>query len=343
MATRPLLASFLAVGFTLAATAAHAEGPRLERCSRALMGSPWNITVANAPRPVVDKACEAAFAEVARLEHLMSEWRPGSELSGVNAAAGTGPGKVSKETLHVVRRALELARKSEGAFDPTWAAFMGLWSFKSPKPALPTQAAIEERRARVGWQRVKLDADQRTVHLTDVGMKLGLGGIAKGYAIDRAAAVLKEHGLTRFIVDGGGDLYVSGEKAPDQPWRLGVQHPRRQALLATVSVRDAALVTSGDYQRFFFKDGKRYHHILDLRTGQPASGSVAVTVTAPEAITADALATALFVLGPEKGLELAKSLPGVSAAILAPDGRVHAHGHLADALGKRWHQGIPPP
>ncbi|MCA9524834.1 MAG: FAD:protein FMN transferase, partial [Myxococcales bacterium] len=154
--------------------------------------------------------------------------------------------------------------------------------------------------------------------------------IAKGYAIDRAAALLRARGFDRFIVDGGGDLYVAGEKRPGEPWVVGVRDPRGEGLLAELPVRDAAIVTSGDYERFFELGGRRYHHIIDVRTGMPATASVAVTVIAPDATRADALATAFFVEGPA-AIERARRL-GVEAAVLAPDGRIHATAGLA-ALG----------
>ncbi|MCA9543427.1 MAG: FAD:protein FMN transferase, partial [Myxococcales bacterium] len=162
-----------------------------------------------------------------------------------------------------------------------------------------------------------------------------LGGIAKGYAIDKAAAVLKAHGLRAFIVDGGGDLFIAGEKAPGVPWTVGVQHPRADRVLLALPARDQAVVSSGDYERFFELGGRRYHHILDPKTGLPAGKSVAVTVRAPDATRADALATALFVLGPVEGLALAQA-QGVDAAILGPDGAIAVTAGLAELFPKRW-------
>lgn len=311
--------------------------PERVRREAVLMGTSFGITVAGAPRETADAAITAAFNEVDRIERLMSEWRPDSEISAVNRAAGEAPVAVSPETFEVIRRALDLAERSDGAFDPTWAALRGVWDFKARPPRLPARSELEARLARTGWRRVRLDPEGRTVFLTEAGMALGLGGIAKGYGIDRAVAVLRAHGLTDFIVDGGGDLYVAGEKAPGVPWRVGVRHPRRAgALLAELAARDAAIVTSGDYERFFELGGRRYHHIIDLRTGMPADRSVAVTVRAADATLADALATAAFVLGPERGVALARDLEGVDVAVLAPDGRVAATPGLAAVLPARW-------
>lgn len=287
------------------------------------MGTRFRITVSGASDAEVDKAAHAAFTEVDRIEQLMSEWRPDSEVTAINQNAGVKPVKVSPETFEVVQRSLKLAKESQGAFDPTWAALKGLWDFNAEKPKVPTPEAIEARLKFTGWQKVKIDEAARTVFLTEKGMALGLGGIAKGYGIDRAARVLREHGLSRFIVDGGGDLYVAGKKADGSSWTLGVQDPRaREQLMAALPIEDASMVTSGDYERFFEKDGRRYHHIIDLRTGYPANKARSVTVRAPEATLADAMATAIFILGPEAGLAFAKAHPGVETAIVGADGKL---------------------
>lgn len=300
------------------------------------MGTPFRISVSGASAEQVDAAAHAAFSEIARIELLMSEWRPDSELSAVNDSAGDHPVKVSAETFAVVHEAVKLAEMSGGAFDPTWAALRGLWDFQTKPPKLPTAEAIAGRLKRVGWQKVKLDAKASTVFLAEPGMALGLGGIAKGYAIDRAADIMKRHGLERFIVDGGGDLYVSGVKLSGQPWTLGVQSPRTPGkLIATLPLTDAAMVTSGDYERFFVLDGVRYHHIIDLRTGHPAQLSQSVTVRASKAMMADALSTAIFVLGPEAGIALAKKLPGVEAAVVGANGAISTTPALAEAFDPR--------
>ncbi|MCA9561278.1 MAG: FAD:protein FMN transferase, partial [Myxococcales bacterium] len=277
----------------------------------------------------------AAFAEVARVEAVMSEWRPSSEVSRLNAAGGA-PVTVSAELFELLQRARDLGDRSGGAFDVTWAALRGVWDFDAGR--VPAPDAVAAAQARIDYRRLTLDPAARTATLP-AGMAVGLGGIAKGYGIDRAAAVLRARGFTAFLVDGGGDLYVAGEKAPGQPWTVGVQHPRRRdELMVALPVRDAAVVTSGDYERYFEAGGRRYHHIIDPRTGMPAERSVAVTVRAADATFADALATALFVMGPEAGIALAEALPGVDAAVLAADGRVVATPGLRAAFPARWQE-----
>lgn len=304
-----------------------------------LMGTPFGLTLAgDVPLAQARAAADAAFTEIARVEARMSEWRPDSEIGRINAAAGA-PVAVSDETRALLKRALGLAEASGGAFDPSWAALRGIWRFASgdTRPKLPLKADLEAALARVDFRAVRIEG--RAVRLAKPGMALGLGGIAKGYAIDRAAAVLRARGVERFIVDGGGDLYVAGRKPDGRPWTIGVRHPRGPGLLAELPVTDAAVVSSGDYERFFELGGRRYHHIIDLRSGMPADRSVAVTVRAPEATLADALATAIFVLGPEAGLALAGRYPGVEAAVLAPDGAVYATPGLKARLPARWQPG----
>lgn len=321
-----------AVPSSASTTSAASTAPaRLHRFAAQLMGTPWTITVADPREPgALTSAVNAAFAEVERVERQMSEWRPESAISAINLAAGKAPVQVPLEVIAVVRRALQVAAQTDGAFDPTWAALRGVWDFKRDPPQLPRKSTLQAAVARIDHRKVQVQGN--TVFLPEAGMALGLGGIAKGYGIDRAVAVLRARGLTRFIVDGGGDLYIAGEKAPGVPWTIGLRHPRGGPLLGEVPVRDAAVVTSGDYERFFELGGRRYHHILDVRTGLPARQSVAVSLIAPDATTADAWATGLFVLGPA-GLD---RLPaGISAAVFTADGRSHARGALMH-VGPRW-------
>lgn len=210
-----------------------------------LMGTPFALAIAGEVAPAAARAAaDAAFVEIARIEALTSEWRPDSEIGRVNAAAGRAV-PVSGETRALLKRALDLAAASDGAFDPSWAAMRGIWRFgdDDDRPRLPRKDALDAARSRVGWRRVHIEGE--AVRLATPGMALGLGGIAKGYAIDRAAATLRARGIDRFIVDGGGDLYVAGRKDAERPWTIGIRHPRDGSLLAELPVQDAAVVTSG--------------------------------------------------------------------------------------------------
>ena len=311
------------VGWWVSSSPAPRAGPSgVQRVSRTLMGTLWSITVADHGRPEPARsAAEEALREVDRIEKLMSEWMPESPISQVNAAAGGKPVEVPAEVSALLQRALAYGARSGGAFDVSWRGMGGIWRFDAGF-RLPSAAEVEAGLRNVDYRAVRLQGNN--VSLTRPGMAIGLGGIAKGYAVDRAAAVLRKAGFPDSLVAGAGDIMASGTKY-GSPWRLAVQDPRgeRGQSLGTVALRDAAISTSGDYERFQMVGGVRYHHIMDPRTGWPARGSMSVSVLAPTAEQTDALATTLFVLGPEKGLALAREL-GVDALIIGDDGRRHA-------------------
>ena len=318
-----LLLLAVAVAWWVWRGVAEPPGPAgVQRVSRTLMGTLWSITVVDHGRTTAARAAaEAALQEVGRIEKLMSEWLPDSPISQVNAAAGQNAVKVPAEVSGVLRRALEYGARSGGAFDVTWRGMGGIWRFDE-QFHVPSASEVEAGRKNVDYRAVRLEGD--SVALARPGMAIGLGGIAKGYAVDRAAAVLRQAGFTDSLVAGAGDILASGTKY-GAPWRLAVQDPRseRGQALGTVAVSGAAISTSGDYERFRMVEGVRYHHIMDPRTGWPARGCISVSVMAPTAEQTDALATTIFVLGPEKGLALAREL-GVDTFIIGADGRRYA-------------------
>lgn len=262
---------------------------------------------------------ERALDEIERVERLMSVRRPESDVGRVNAGCGE-PVRVAAETFEVLEWSARISRLSAGAFDVTIEALNGLWRFGDAVdgcPSCPDPVAVAERLAHVGWARVELDTARRTVRLPP-GSRIGLGGIAKGHAVDRAVRVLREEGFHDFILQAGGDLFASGRRPDGAPWAIGVRDPRAggRAAFATAAVSDRALCTAGDYERFFMAEGVRQHHILDPRTGEPARASRSVSVIADSALLADGLDDAIFVLGPARGLELARHFPGVEVLIV---------------------------
>lgn len=295
------------------------DRPRLVSANRMLMGTTFRIQLVTPDVEAGNRAIEAALDEVARVEELLSEWKQTSQISAVNDAAGQETAiAVGPELYEVVERGLQISQMTGGAFDMTYASCGHLWSFRDPR--IPTGAEITACLAHVDYRRVELEPGGSAIRLPDASMRIGISGIGKGYGVDRAADVLESLGFVDYTVDGGGDLRVSGENV-DRPWRVGVADPRQSGVLTmTLEPRSGAVVTSGDYHLFFELDGKRYHHIVDPETGRPAERSIAVTVIAETAMDADALATGLFVLGPERGLELVESLAGVEALITAADG-----------------------
>jgi len=239
---------------------------------------------------------------------------------------------------------LDMSRRSGGAFDITYAAMRGLWKFDEDlEKRLPDPAEIARRRRLINWRDVTLDERAHTVKLRRAGMRIGLGGIAKGYAVDRATAVLHARGLTDFMVQAGGDLYVAGQKGPAR-WMVGVRDPRGSArdVIARMPIKDQAFSTAGDYERAFVLDGKRYHHIIDPKTGYPATASRGVTILAPSAFLADALDDAVFILGPVKGIALCASFPGTATVIVDANNKVWMSPALQGKLVMTGepHQGI---
>lgn len=275
---------------------------------------------------------EEALAEIRRLEALMTTWNEASELSAVNRAAGKAAVKVSSETLEVVKKSLWMAERSEGVFDISFEGMRGVWKFDHDlDPVVPSREAVLEARKRVDWKKIELDEKASTLRLAAPGMRVSLGGIAKGYAVDIAQKHLRKAGLTSFFVQAGGDLYVAGRKPDGTRYRVGARDPRGKGaddFFAQVEVEDAAFSTAGDYERSFLQDGVRYHHIIDPRTGYPATACRSVTVWASDAFTADAIDDAVFILGPEKGLALVESLDGVGALVVDAKNRVHVSKRL---------------
>ena len=286
-----------------------------------VMGTSLQITVLGKDPQVLEEALLEAVKELRRVEDVFTTWRP-SELTRLNDAAGQGPQVVSREQAKLIARALKIGELSGGAFDVTFYSVGKLWDFKATPPKLPNKAEIAAALEKVGWSKVKVDLAASSVELP-AGTKIGLGGIAKGYGVDRAMRVIMKRGIRHALVNAGGDLKALGRDR-GQPWEVAVRNPRqREQILAVLPVSNVCVVTSGDYERFFEHEGKRYHHILDPRTGYPSQGCISATVTAPDAAFADALATALCVLGPKQGLELVESLPRVEAILVDLDGKVH--------------------
>jgi thiamine biosynthesis lipoprotein len=275
---------------------------------------------------------DGATAEIVRLEKLMTTWDPDSEVSRINAAAGKSAVAVGPETFAVIRESLHASAISEGTFDITFETLHGLWKFDQDlDPHPPTPEQVRERRKYLGFRHVKLDEAASTVFLDESHVRIGLGGIAKGFAVDRASRVLEQGGLTSFYVQAGGDLFARGTKPDGSPWNAGIRDPRGPDgdYFAMMPVSDHAFSTAGDYERTYVVGGKRYHHIIDPRTGYPATASRSVTIWAPTAFLADEIDDAVFILGPEKGLALVESLDGVGAVIVDGDNRVWTSKRLA--------------
>jgi thiamine biosynthesis lipoprotein len=283
----------------------------------------------------VQAAFHAAAAEMRRLEGVLSEWRDDTELGRVNLHSGEWV-PLGAELRDVLEKSLWAGEISDGTFDVTFQVMSGVWKFgtnQESNPKLPDPRMISRLKRRIDYRKIELDAAGSRVRLPK-GFQLGLGGIAKGYIVDRAASVLRRAGLAAFLVQAGGDLYGAGQKPDGTRWVSGIQDPRgpNGEFFAMIELEDHAFSTAGDYARSFVVNGRRYHHIIDPRTGYPATASRSVTVWARDAFTADAVDDAVFILGAERGLALVESLEGVGAVIVDAENRVHVSRRLKDRI-----------
>ncbi|NCN06063.1 MAG: FAD:protein FMN transferase [Spirochaetales bacterium] len=266
-----------------------------------------------------------AFGRVGEIHHLMSLQLPTSEISEINQAAGKHPVQVSPETYKVIKDGLNIAAASNGAFDPTIGPIVSLWDITG-EAYLPTPEEIDALLPLVDYRLVQLSDENRSVFLPIEGMKIDLGAIAKGYAADEAAQVLKARGVTKAIVDFGGNIIVLGTRDTGEPWRVGIQNPflKRGEYLGIMYAQDQTVVTSGTYERFMTVGGVKYHHLFDPANGYPANNgleSVSVIAQGPSTL-ADAYSTAAFILGPEKGRVFVESIPGLEALFVTSDGQL---------------------
>jgi thiamine biosynthesis lipoprotein len=276
-------------------------------------------------------AITAAINEMARIEEIASEWREDSDLSRLNRSSGE-PVKVPPELFEILERSAKISAESNGLFDVSFYAVGQLWKFE-PGSRPPSPEAIAEHLPAVDWRAIELDGAARTVRLAKPGMKIGLGAIAKGYAVDRASALLRARGFDNHIVEAGGDTQVSGQKG-DKPWRVGVQDPQRpDGRIGHVVAKDESVVTSGNYARFFVWEGVHYTHILDPRTGWPIPADrtpKSVTMIAPNSTDADAYCTAVTVMEPSEGLAFVEAHPALEAVIIGPDDQVYVSSGLSE-------------
>lgn len=347
------------------------------------MGTPFKITIVGRSFSQAQQLARLAFQEVERVERRVSSWRAHSEIGKLNRAQGEWI-PVSAETHWLLSRAQDLNALTRGSFDVTWAALKGVWDFRAQR--LPSPALIQERLKLVGAQHMSLRGAVRpalsappsplwmkrlpaehqlraelSVESTEarssaegpyaarltLGAAVDLGGIAKGYALDSVARLLRRYGARDFLVDGGGDLLAFGASHLGKRWGVGVRHPRRDELFLSLQIPSGwSVVTSGDYERFFILGGERYHHIIDLRSGYPAQGTTSVTLFARDATLADALATGMMILGAQEGLKVIEGLKGVEAMWMSSSGDVtysSGFAQFSEAHPPRWQEQAPSP
>ncbi len=297
------------------------------------------ITVSSDSEEKAKTAVDRAFNELDRLAKLLNFYSEESEVSMINRHAGDKPVKVSSETLEIIEKALYVSENTEGAFDITVGPVVRLWDFKNK--VIPDEKTIKEKLKIVGYKNIIVDRQKSTVFLKKRGMQMDLGGIIKGYAADKAVEVLKKNGIKSGIVAVAGDIKVFGKRPDGGLWNVGIQNPRQKSdkdeIIAAIGLSGMAISTSGDYQKFFIKDGKRYHHLLNPKTGYPVYDCQSVTVITKDAVFTDAFATGIFILGPEKGLDVMKKL-GFDGVIVDKDGKIHATEGIKNRI--KWSSGV---
>lgn len=294
-------------------------GDRVVEDTRLLMGTVVQIkvSVSRQDEKAAREAIRKAFYEIARVEGVFSVYKDDSEISRVNRLNARDRLTVSDETFRLIQKSVEYSNKTDGAFDITVKPLADLWASAKKSGKIPASEAIKKVLSRVGFRDIVLDQANTTISFNKEGMALDLGGVAKGYATDRAVKVLEELGVISAVVNSGGDMYCLGRKSADRLWKVGIQHPRdRTKIWAELKLENKAIDTSGDYEKYFVAGGRRYSHIIDPRSGYPVGdGVVSASVIADDSATADILATALCVLG-EKGLSYIRSMNGIDAILI---------------------------
>ena len=311
--------------FLFVLTLSNSFSQQIFKKKQSLLGSPFEITVVAKDSIEADKFTSLAISEVKRIENLISDWIPTTQISKVNQNAGVAPVKVDFEVYNLVERATKISKLTSGAFDISYASMDKIWKFDGSMKEMPTPEAIKKSVEKVGYQNIILNQKDTTIFLKIKGMKLGLGGIGQGYIADKIKALLQENGCSSGLVNVSGDINTWGAQPNGEVWTVGIINPmNKNKVFATFPLIDSAVETSGSYEKFVNFNGKRYSHIIDPRTGYPASGIISISVFAKQTELADALATGIFVLGIEVGLDLINQLNGIECIIVDDKGGIHA-------------------
>jgi len=289
-----------------------------------MMTSPFEMTVVAKDTIQGNEFIDAAIAEVSRIENLVSDWKPETQISHVNQNAGIKPVKVNDEIFQLIQRAIKVSKLTDGAFDISYASMDKIWKFDGSMKEMPTPEAIKKSVEKVGYQKIILDEKEKTVFLRDKGMKLGLGGIAQGFIADKIKTLLVSKGCTSGIANVSGDICAWGKQPDGKPWTVGIVNPMNKTkIFATFSLVDSAVETSGTYERYVVFNGIRYSHIINPKTGYPAQGIVSVTTFAKQTEMADVLAKGVFLFGVDAGLNFINQLKGIECIIVDDKGKIY--------------------
>lgn len=290
-----------------------------------MLGSPFEVTVVANDTIKANEYIDLAVADVKRIENLISDWIPTTQISEINRNAGIKPVKVDIEVFELVERAIKISQITNGAFDISYASMDKIWKFDGSMKVMPTEEAIKRSVAKIGYKNIILNPKDHTIFLKFEGMKLGLGGIGQGYIADKVKDLLFSKGCISGIINVSGDINAWGKQPDGKPWTVGIVNPlNKNKIFATFPIEDSAVETSGSYEKYVNFNGIRYSHIIDPRTGYPASGIVSVSVFAKQTEIADAMATGIFVLGVEVGLDLVNQIKGLECIIVDYKGKIYS-------------------
>lgn len=288
-----------------------------------LMGSRFKITLVDIDSISVEKNINKTIDEMVRIENLISDWKPTSQVSQINQNAGIQPVKVDQEVIDLTKRALYFSKITEGAFDISFAAMDRIWKFDGSMEEIPTSSAIQKAIEKIGYQHIIINEEASTIFLEKPGMKIGFGSTGKGYAADKARELMLQLGINAGIIDASGDMTTWGTQPNGKPWRIGINNPfDRHQMADILSLKKAAVTTSGDYEKFVVIDGKRYSHIINPKTGMPSTGLTGVTVIGPNAEMCNGFSTSMMVLGKEKGLAFINQQKEYAALLITDNGKI---------------------
>ncbi len=281
------------------------------------MGVSFEITVVSGDEKKARGAIDDALAEIIRIENLISSWKKDSETSLINVNAGVKSVVVSKELFELVYRSKKISELTNGIFDISYASSDKIWRFDGSQTELPSSDLVEESIAKIGYHNIILNRDNYSIYLKNKGMKIGFGAIGKGYAANRAKALLQSKGIAHGVVNAGGDLITWGKMKNNEDWSIGIANPKaKEEVMGWIIINDMAVVTSGNYEKFFTVKGVKYSHIINPKTGYPATGTKSVTIICEDAELSDALATSVFILGKEEGIKLIDRLKNIECLIV---------------------------
>ncbi|SHG37095.1 thiamine biosynthesis lipoprotein [Flavobacterium micromati] len=290
-----------------------------------MLGSPFEVTAVAKDTVKANEYIDLAIAETKRIENLISDWIPTTQISDVNRNAGIKPVKVDAEVFDLVERSIKISQITKGAFDISYASMDKIWKFDGSMKTMPTAEAIKKSVAKIDYKNIILNKSEHTIFLKLAGMKLGLGGIGQGYIADKVKDLLFSKGCLSGVINVSGDINAWGKQPDRKLWSIGIVNPlNKNKVFATFPLEDSAVETSGSYEKYVIFNGIRYSHIIDPRTGYPATGIVSISVFAKQTEIADAMATGIFVMGVEVGLDLVNQIKGVECIIVDDQGKIHS-------------------